>query len=92
MKQTVIRVLLSIGAGFSIYLFLYAVVLFYEPELNEQALMKPNLTTRLLFWPYPLLHGFHYGFKSIATFFIDVALFSLLSYLILKWRRIPREL
>jgi hypothetical protein len=91
MRQLVIRLLLSIGAGFSIYLFLYAVVLFYEPELNEAALMKPNLTTRLLFWPYPLLHG-HYGFKFIATFFIDGVLFSLLSYLILKWRKIPREL
>lgn len=92
MRQTIIRLLLSIGAGFSIYIFLYAVVLFYEPELNETALMKPNLTTRLLFWPYPLLQGFHYGFKFIATFFIDMALFSLLSYFILKWRGIPREL
>lgn len=92
MRQPVIRLLLSIGRGFSILIFLYAVVLFYEPELNEPALMKPKLATRLLFWPYPLLHGLHYGFKFIATLFIDVVLFSLLSYLILKWRRIPREL
>ena len=91
MKQSVIRLLISIGAGFSIFIFLYAVVLFYEPELNEPALMRPNVVTRLLFWPYPLLRG-HYGFKFIATLFIDVVLFSLVSYLILKWRRIPREL